>query len=311
MRRAIALCALVLVGAVLFTAAVRAKEQAVDRINGIGLVDYSSKPTFKVGDWVRYRMTGQSEMGMSDDYEITVLIAGEEEFWGDRGFWIETWTDKPGALPKTVATLMSYSIFDDSLPIQHMQVYQRKTITETDEQGNPVEIITKPAASMLTTRNLFKKPLMWDVDTLGSDTVTTPTGTYAARKVSIRQGTGATATIGDSSRYDEVRENRMVWMTPKVPITHVARESIENVIARRTWMLGRSAEGSPLLTRERGVGLARLVAAGSGLKPRLMPADRRFPGATPAKKPVAKSASTASKSGKSAAAKPASSTAKK
>jgi len=300
MRRAIALLVLVLVGGAFFAAAVRAKEQAVDRINGIGLIDYSSKPAFKVGDWVRYRMTGQSEMGMSDDYEVTVLIAGEEDFWGDRGFWIETWTDKKGALPQTVATLMSYSIFADTLPVQHMQVYQRKTITEADEQGRPLEIITKPAASMLTARNLFKKPIMWNVDTLEKDTVTTPAGQFVSRKVSIRQGTGATATIGDSSRYDEVRENRMVWMTPKVPITHVARESIENTIARRTWMLGRSAEGSPMLMRERGVGLARLVATGSGLKPRLLPPGRRFETAAPAKKTtVAKPA--AAKSTKSTA----------
>jgi hypothetical protein len=307
MRRAIALFVLVLVGAAFFTAAVRAKEQAVDRINGIGLIDYSSKPRFKVGDWVRYRMTGESEMGMSDDYEVTVLIAGEEEFWGDRGFWIETWTDKRGALPKTVATLMSYSIFDDTLPIQHMQVYQRKTITEADQEGNPLEIITKPAASMLTTRNLFKKPIMWNVDSLEQDTVSTPVGEFVARRVSIRQGTGATATIGDSSRYDEVRENRMVWVTPKVPITHVARESIESTIARRTWMLGRSAEGSPLLMRERGVGLARLVAMGSGLEPRLLPPGRRFETAAPAKKtttaakPAAASTKTTSTAKKSTA----------
>lgn len=276
MRRAIALIVLVLVGAALYTAAVPAKEQIVDRINGIGLIDYSTKPSFKVGDWVRYRMSGESEMGLTDNYEVTVLIAGEEEFWGDRGFWIETWTDMPGAVPKTVATLMSYSIFADSFPIQRMQVYQRKTITEMDEQGNPVEIITKPGSSVVTSRTLFKKPIMWNVDSLERDTVSTPAGEFPARKVAIRQGTGATATVGDSSRYDEVRENRMVWVSPRVPITHVAKESIESTIHRRTWMLGRSSEGSPLLLRERGVGLARMVAYGTGLQPRLLPAGRRF-----------------------------------
>ena len=293
MRRAIALIALLAAGAVFFAASVPAKEQIVSRINAIGLIDYSARPTFKVGDWVRYRMTGESELGLTDDYEVTVLIAGEEDFWGDPSFWIETWTDKKGSLPQTVATLMSYSIFADSLPIQHMQVYQRKAINETDANGRPVEVVTKPASSMLRTRNLFQKPLQWDVDSLERDTVLSPAGTFDARKVSIRQGTGVTATVGDSTRYDEVRENRMVWMSPQVPITHVVKESVESTLARRTWMIGRSSEGSPLLLRERGVGLARIIGYGSGMQPRLVPAGRRRAPATAAAARAGKSAKPA------------------
>lgn len=281
MRRAIALLSLLVTGAVLFAAVTAAKQQTVSQINGIGLIDYSTPPTFKIGDWVRYHMTGESEMGMHDDYTVTVLIAGEEEFWGDRGFWIETWTDKPGNPQETVASLMSYRIFADSLPIQHMQLFQRKIITEVDDQGRPRELANKPSSNILTSRTLFQKPIMWDVDTLEVDTVSTPAGEFRARKVSIRQGTGATATVGDSSRYDEVRENRMVWMDHRVPITHVAKESIESKISRRTWALGRSAEGSVLLLRERGIGVARLVGFGTGLKPRLLPDDRRIAPATP------------------------------
>jgi hypothetical protein len=270
MRRAIALSALLLTGVVLFAAAVTAKEQIVSRINGIGLIDYSHKPTFKVGDWVRYRMTAESQMGMRDDYEVTLLIAGDEEFWGDRGFWIETWTDVKNGPPQTVATLMSYSIFNDSLPVQHLQLYQRKTISEFDRDGRAVQTVPKPASSMFASRTLFQKPIMWDVDTLEADTVSSPAGEFHARKISIRQGTGATATIGDSSRYDEVRENRVSWMDLAVPITHVAKETVENTITRRTWMIGRSTEGSPTLMRERGFGVARLVAYGNGLAARFV-----------------------------------------
>src|SRR5262249_29444747 len=77
-------------------------------INGIGLVDYAHKPTFKVGDWVRYRMLSHSELGESDDYTLTLLIAGEEDFWGDPGFWLETWAELSTGQPSIRAALMSY-----------------------------------------------------------------------------------------------------------------------------------------------------------------------------------------------------------
>jgi hypothetical protein len=279
MRRAIALVGLLLSGAALLAVSVLASEDGGNRINAIGLIDYTTKPRFKVGDWVKYHVIGSSELGMHDDYVMTVLIAGEEDFWGDPGFWVETWMDTPDAPPQTMATLMSYKIFEDTAAFHHMQVYQRKTISNTDINGVPLEVIPKPTASSLKSRTLFQKPLMWDVDTLEADTVVTPAGTFHARKVSTRQGVGATATIGDSSRYDETRDNRVTWMSPEVPITHVAKETIENIIARRTWMIGRSGEASPLLTRDKGLGTARLIAFGSGgLEPRFVPKGRRLPG---------------------------------
>ena len=91
---------------------------AVGPLNGIGLIDYSQKPTFKIGDWAKYRMSGKSELGMKDNYVVTVLIAGEQDFWGDPAFWIETWTDAPGLAPQTEAALMSYDIFGDTSAVQ-------------------------------------------------------------------------------------------------------------------------------------------------------------------------------------------------
>src|SRR5262249_10125138 len=62
-------------------------------IDGIGLIDYSSPPDFRVGTWAKYHIVGHSQMGLEDDYFVTVIIAGEEEFWGERCFWVETHTD--------------------------------------------------------------------------------------------------------------------------------------------------------------------------------------------------------------------------
>lgn len=275
MRRAIRVLSLAVAAVACFAVAGHTDPQVVERINGIGIVDYSHKPAFKVGDWVRYRMSGESQMGMRDDYEITLVIAGEEEWWGEECFWLETWTDARGRPPETSATLMSYAIFSDTAAIQRMQSYQRKTITGINSNGEAVEEVVRPAASALKTRTAYQRPLMWDVDTLEADTVQTPAGLMNARKVSIKQGTSVTTSMGDSTLYTEVRENRMSWFTMDVPITHIAREDVENTIARRAWMIGRSAEGAPLRLRERGTGTARLIAFGHGMTARMLSPERQ------------------------------------
>lgn len=277
MRRAIRTLCLICGAIALASAAARAQNrpQVVTSVDGIGLVDYSRRPTFKVGDWVKYHMTGRSDMGMTDDYYVTVLIAGEEEFWGEKGVWIETWTDAVGRPPRATATLMSYAIFGDSLAIQRMQLYRRKSISGLDENGVARQEVVRAAASALKSRTLFKRPIMWNVDTLGIDTVQTPKGVFRARKVSIRQGTGATTSVRDSSIYTEARENRMSFMHDDIPITRVVREEVENVIARRTWEIGRSSASTEMFIRDRGVGEARLVDFGTGLEARLVPEKLR------------------------------------
>lgn len=269
MRRAILLLLLAAAARTLVPAPVAAASSAP--LNGIGLIDYTRKPTFKVGDWVKYRMSGKSELGMTDNYDVTVLIAGEEDFWGDPGFWLETWTDAPGLAPATEASLMSYEIFGDTSAVERLQMYMRKAVTMLNEDGSARFDINKPAASILKTRREVKNPVRWTRDTLGVDTVQTPKGVYKTLKVLLKQGTGATQTVGDSSVYTELRENRTSWYTDEVPITHIAREDIENIAARKSWLVGRSAEATALTTRDRGLGSARLLDYGHGLAARLLP----------------------------------------
>ena len=80
---------------------------------------------------------GEAKIGKTLSFDKVLLIAGEEEWWGDPCFWIETWTDAPGRPPETVCALMSYAIFDDSLAIQHMQLYQRKSCSGVNDDGLP------------------------------------------------------------------------------------------------------------------------------------------------------------------------------
>src|SRR5205823_4498459 len=95
-------------------------QEQVNRIDGVGMLDYSTgRSEFKLGNWAKYHVTAKSDLGVVDDYTVTVLIAGEEHWWGEDCFWVETWTDAAGQSPRSTATLMSYAIFDDSLALQH------------------------------------------------------------------------------------------------------------------------------------------------------------------------------------------------
>jgi hypothetical protein len=268
MRRAIAALALLLVLAAL-DAPSRAETNAI--MNGIGLIDYGHKPDFKIGDWVRYHMKSHSELGASDDYQLTVMIAGEEDFWGDPGFWVETWVDMPGLPTQTRASLVSYDIFTDSVATQRLLLYTRKMISMLNEDGTPKMDINKPSASTLKARREVMNPIRFSLDTLGVDTVVTPKGTFRPLKVLMQQGTGATQMVGDSSIYTEVRENRTSWYSMDVPITHLAREDIESINAHKSWLTGRSGDALPLAIRDRGLGSARLVDFGHGATAHLVP----------------------------------------
>ena len=63
MRRASRI--LLLIGTLLALSALAAsaqnRPQIVTSVDGIGMLDYTRKPTFQVGDWVKYRMSGSSD----------------------------------------------------------------------------------------------------------------------------------------------------------------------------------------------------------------------------------------------------------
>lgn len=248
----------------------------VSEINGIGLMDYSRAPTFKVGDWVRYHLSSHSEMGMSDDYTVTVLVAGEEYWWGEDCFWLETWTEFPHRPAKAIATLMSYDIFKDPEALPNFQLYMRKTIQGLDEKGNPIQELFKRPQASIQTRTTMAQNIKWSVDTLGDERVVVPKGTYDCKKVVIQQGTGATGSTADSSMYSEVREKRTSFYTHAVPMTSIAEEIIDYSIQRKTWKIGHSSEATPMLTIERSLGTAKLVDFGHGKSARLLPPSMRI-----------------------------------
>lgn len=272
MRRAVQILALAACGlAVCRSGPAGAQANKPQRINAIGLIDFGAKPTFKVGDYVRYRMNAKSALGVVDDYTLTVLIAGEEQWWGEDCFWLESWTDAQGTSSQLVASLMSYDVFRDSLALKHMQMYVRKTINEFNPDGTPLQTVYKRPASSLKSRDPVGSQFRLLVDTLGTETITVPKGTFKCTKIRFLQGRGATGGSIDSTEYTELREVRTTFLSPEVPITHIAREDIEQSFTRKAWKVGRSKEATPTLTLDRTLGSAELIESGHGLAARMVP----------------------------------------
>jgi hypothetical protein len=248
----------------------QAHEAGFDSINAVGLVDYYRKPDFKVGDWVRYHVTGHSELGAEDDYYVTVVIGGEEDFWGEEGFWVETVTELKDRGPVATATLMSYGIFDDTRAIADTKLYMRKVVTEYTADGVPFQQLMQQPETLTRMRSSGGTDLKYYIDTLGTAQVTLDKGVFDCRKILYKQAGGASVDVGDSSRYDEVRENRTIFRSTRVPITSIAVEEIETTILRRTWLRGESAD-APTNTRDRALGRAELVDWGTGREAKMVP----------------------------------------
>jgi hypothetical protein len=274
MRRAW-LSAMTVAAVLSFASAASAAVSSVEQINGIGLIDYSQAPHFKVGDWVRYHVTSSSEMGESDDYNVTVLIAGEERFWGEDCFWVETWTEPRDRPIRGVATLMSYDVFSDSFPNIRSQYYMRKSVEGTGDNGELIEQVVRRPSSTVRKRAWLYEGQDVAVDSLPADTVSLPIALFKCGRVRIQQGKGATLDHRDSSTYTEMREIRVSFVTREVPVTGIARETIEKSIRRRSWAIGHSQDSQKLNTMDRSLGEARLVAMGSGLASRILPPERQ------------------------------------
>jgi hypothetical protein len=251
-------------------------QPANTQIDAIGTLDYRhGRDKIKVGSWVKYHITSKNERGVTDDYTVTVLIPGEEHWWGEDCFWVETWTQAPNGPLHTAATLMSYAIFDDSLAGSHTQLYQRKTIAGSEADGSPVEQLFRRGNQAVKSRVPISQGLHQKVDSLGAESVKTPKGDFVCSKVRIEQGVGTTSESADSSEYTETREVHVLSWTPEVPLTSTAREDIDVSQYRRAWLIGRSQESGPQRLISRTTGTVELLDYGTGgLDAKMLPASR-------------------------------------
>ena len=243
--------------------------QNVVKMSGLAYLDYRSHPRFKVGDWVKYHFSSKSDGGQTEDYDMTMLISGEETFWGDDCFWIETWSGGRTLPPQANAMLISYSIFGDSAWLQHLQVYQRKSAS-INESGELFQELTRRVLGGKATGE-DRPSLTVLTDTLGTDTVRVASGLYRCVKVQRKAGIGSVNEKGDSTLRIENWDQRELYLSPKIPMTSLVREVDERWITHKTWKVGKSDQAVKFYAL-RGTGTYDIVAWGSGgLKPRMTP----------------------------------------
>jgi hypothetical protein len=246
-------------------------------LDAIGAVGYThGRSIIKVGSWVSYRMTTSNDKGVTDDCTVTIMIAGEEEWWGEECFWVETSTQSSNGSVATAATLMSSAIFEDSTPLRNVLLYQRKRISELDENGQPLQQTMRRGPTVIKRREPPSPDFTSRVDTLGTDTLKTVQGDLVCLKVRTEKGFSSTAQSADSSQYGETREVRVTDVTPRIPVTGYAHEEIEVSTSRRTWLTGHSNESSPLKLVDRTKTVLELVAYGTrGREATLVPVELR------------------------------------
>jgi hypothetical protein len=244
-------------------------------LDAIGSVDYAhGRSIIQPGSWASYRMTTSNDKRVIDDCTVTIMIAGEEEWWGEDCFWVETLTQRSKGSAVPAATLMSFAIFEDSLPLSNILLYQRKRIGDVDENGQPIQQTMRRGPTAIKARPQPKQELTVRTDTLGTDTLKTVQGDLVCLKVRSVKGFSATSQSADSSRYDETREVRVTHVSTRIPVTGNAHEEVETTTSSRTWATGHSSESSPLELMSRTKVVLELVGYGTqGRESTLVPAQ--------------------------------------
>ncbi|HYM82469.1 MAG TPA: hypothetical protein VEY91_13790 [Candidatus Limnocylindria bacterium] len=276
MRRAVSIAALSLISLVLFAIGPHAQSTTAPLMNGIGLIDYSHPPDWQVGSWVQYKMVGSSERGNRDDFTTTLLIAGEEVFWGDTCFWLETWTEHGTQPPRAIAMLMSYSVFDDSMAWARFNLYVRKYIATVSEEGVPRQDLFLRGGDTFKSRKPIGADRTRQLDTLGIEKVVVPAGEFQALKVRREYWGGGSVLKGDSTVYDETREKTTSFFNGRIPITRLVMQDLETIGHKKTWLIGQSQD-APMQVIDHGTGQARVVGYGSDTTGILVPDEVRRP----------------------------------
>lgn len=254
--------------ALLFVAALPRPALAVEKldpVDAIAMIDYKRGAHFKVGDWVRYQTKGTSYQGYKTDYAVTILIAGEELWWGEKCFWVETQNSFSGQSPEVTASLVSYAIFEDSLPNLRFNRYVRKFVEGVDESGKYIQQPFRRAPTEISNRAFTEHNPPHQVDSLGVGRVEVPKGVFDALRVRRTYRIVETTQEGDSTVYFEMVQAHTYAWSQQVPITHLVSIEQDNVQKRRVWMIGESGN-APLNIVEHVAGGTRLVDFGSGMK---------------------------------------------
>jgi hypothetical protein len=227
---------------------------------------------------VHYRTVSSSWLGYQSDYEVWLLIAGEEEFWGQKGFWLETWTRDHGEDTLYTASLLAHRAVGDSAALRQPAWFTLKTVRGVDAEGHPTVDIPIRDRSELRVAAADRGHRAAEeqgtrdrgFDSLAVDTCSLPAGHF--RGPGVREVNRVTQEVmrGDSTIHYERVETRIRKLDARIPITRMAREDIRDIQTDDVWPTGESAKSTRRVLED-ARGLTWLVDYGDhGLAPRVV-----------------------------------------
>lgn len=236
---------------------------ALARISGIGLIDYSRK-TFKVGDWVRYKIEVSNSNGREAVNYQEVRIAGEEVFRGEPCIWVETWFGPDSANAAYDLTLLSADAFKDPQADVRFSMYARMMMLETDEEGAPEMTEIKRAGDSKTMPDMSS--LRGQLDTLGTDKVETFRGPIEARMVRLHRKIRNPRDTADSTVNRITDLTRTQWMSKRVPITSLVKEEETEDWLIQAYKLGEVSTKAPEVPISSETRKVQVIGWGTGVK---------------------------------------------
>jgi hypothetical protein len=237
------------------------------RVNGIGLIDYNKK-SFKVGDWVRYKIEVANSNGLERQNFQEVRIAGEEIFRGEPCFWVETWFGPDSVRAAYDLTLMSYDAFKDPQANMRFSIYTRLMMLDQDDQGRPEMTEVRRADKSTALPDLT--PYEGKVDTLGVERIDTPKGAIDARLLRLERKLRNPRDTPDSTINKITHVVRKSWVSRKVPITSLVAEDETEDWLIQSYKLGEVSTNAPEIPYSSENRKVTVVDWGTGAKSALL-----------------------------------------
>ena len=268
---ALPLAILLLVASTLLTLGAPA---AHARVSAVGLLDYSKK-NFKVGDWVRYKVDVSNDLGNEDQNYQEVRIVGEDTFRGEKCFWVETWYGPDSTKASFDLALVSYDVFKDPDSDLRYTTYVRMVLYGVDDEGVPDLVELRPSSA---SKNPDLRPLRGQLDTLGTEAVSTAKGSIDARLVQLQRKLRNPRQMADSTVNRITDMVRKTWVSRKIPVTSVAKEEEVNKRLVQSYAVGQPSTSAPENMIDTLYRTATVVDWGTGARSELLESWRKHRG---------------------------------
>ena len=201
-------------------------------VTGIGLVKYNPVSSLKVGQWVTYKIKeiGGGQQAESDQ---KIAVVGFETVGGEKCVWIESKFAANGAPARLSKVLVSLSIARDPEGTDGTKIatYVRRVLFREGPLADVKEMAMGRVVPFDSTNSKPKANsstgVKEDRDSLPQTEVSTAVGKFHVRPFRIHRTIHMVIPSPKGSRLHEQDEEEVNFLTPQVPLTHVAYQTIK------------------------------------------------------------------------------------